>query len=168
MAELKKGADFGELASLHTKRLWTRSKGGEFGFFPSTMYGEIGTIASKMKIGEIYGPLKTPNGYSLFKLIGKKEKNEKPVKPFDEMRSELTKELLGKKRSEFFINYTVKLANKFGVSINQNYLSSIQINDFNMYVYRYMGFGGRISAVPVTLPFVEWYKPWIDEKKVVP
>lgn len=166
--ELKNGADFGKLASIHTKRLWTRSKGGEFGFFPSTMYDEIGKTAAKMKIGEIYGPLKTPNGYSLFKLIGKKEKDEKPSKPFEEMRSELTKELLGKKRSEFFINYTVNLANKYGVSINQNYLSSIQVNDLNMYAYRYMGFGGRITAVPVTLPFVEWYKPWIDEKKVVP
>lgn len=132
------------------------------------MYDEIGKTAAKMKIGEIYGPLKTPNGYSLFKLIGKKEKDEKPSKPFEEMRSELTKELLGKKRSEFFINYTVNLANKYGVSINQNYLSSIQVNDLNMYAYRYMGFGGRITAVPVTLPFVEWYKPWIDEKKVVP
>ncbi len=168
MKELKKGADFGKLATIYTKRIWTRSKGGEFGFFPSSMYGDIGKIAATMKIGEIYGPIKTPNGFSLIKLIGKKEKDEKPTKTFAEMKNELSKVLLGKKRSDFFINYTVKLANKFGVSINQNYLSSIQVNDFNMYAYRYMGFGGRISAVPVTLPFVEWYKPWIDEKKVVP
>ncbi len=165
--QLKQGADFGKLASLHTKRLWTRNKGGEFGFFPSSMYGEIGTTAAKMKIGEIYGPLKTPNGYSLFKLIGKKEK-EKPIQPLGKLKDELAKESLGKKRSEFFINYTVSLANKFGVSINQNYLSSIQVKDLNMFAYRYMGFGGRISAVPVTLPFVEWYKPWKEEKKVVP
>jgi hypothetical protein len=37
-----------------------------------------------------------------------------------------------------------------------------------MYAYRYMGFGGRIAAVPATLPFIEWYKPWKNGEKIVP
>ena len=165
--QVKHGADFKELAILHTKRKWTIPKGGEFGYFPSTMYGDIGKIAATMKIGEIYGPLKTPEGYSLFKLIGKKD-TQKPLAPFAELKEKLEKEYLGVKRSQFFINYTVGLANKYGVSINQNLLSSIKLQDFNMYAYRYMGFGGRITAVPLTLPFTEWYKPWKEDKKIVP
>ncbi len=166
--QLKEGAEFGKLAAIHTKRIWTRANDGEFGYFPSSMYGEIGSTAAKMKVGEIYGPIKTPDGYSIFQLIGKKEKEEIPPQPFDKMKDKLKKELLGKKRSEFIIDYTVGLANKFGVSINENFLSRINADDFNMYVYRYMGFGGRIPAVPVTLPFTEWYKPWKEGKKVVP
>ena len=131
------------------------------------MYGDIGRIAATMKVGEIYGPLKTPNGYSVFKLIGEKN-TQKPLAPFSELKSKLKKEYLGIKRSKFFINYTVQLANKYGVSINQNILSSLKIKDLNMYAYRYMGFGGQIAAVPETLHFIEWFKPWKEGKKIVP
>ena len=44
--DLARGVDFRQLASLHTKRIWTRNNGGEFGFFPVTMYGDIGSIAA--------------------------------------------------------------------------------------------------------------------------
>ena len=74
--ELEKGADFRKLASLHTKRTWTKNNGGEFGFFPVTMYGDIGRIAATMNIGEIYGPIKLPEGYSIFKLIDKRENRD--------------------------------------------------------------------------------------------
>ena len=165
--QVKHGADFRKLAMLHTKRKWTIPKNGEFGYFPSTMYGEIGKKAAEMKVGQMYGPLKTPNGYSLFKLIGKKD-TQKPIAPFDELKGTLEKEYLGIKRSKYFINYTIGLADKYGVSIDENLLSSLKLEDFNMYTYRYMGFGGRITAVPITLPFAEWYKPWSEGKKIVP
>ena len=167
LRQVKQGADFSILAVMHTKRKWTIPKGGEFGYFPSTMYGDIGRIAATIKVGEIYGPLKTPNGYSVFKLIGEKN-TQKPLAPFSELKSKLKKEYLGIKRSKFFINYTVQLANKYGVSINQNILSSLKIKDLNMYAYRYMGFGGQIAAVPETLHFIEWFKPWKEGKKIVP
>ena len=165
--QVKHGADFRKLAILHTKRKWTIPKKGEFGYFPSTMYGQIGKIAATMKIGQIYGPLKTTNGYSVFKLIGKKD-TQKPLAPFSKLKAKLKKEYLGVKRSKFFINYTVKLADKYGVSINQKLLSSLKVKNLKMYAYRYMGFGGRIEAVPETLHFVEWVKPWKEGKKVVP
>ncbi|MCK7521995.1 MAG: peptidylprolyl isomerase [Ignavibacteriales bacterium] len=71
--DLARGVDFRQLASLHTKRTWTKNNGGEFGFFPVTMYGDIGSIAAQMNIGEIYGPIKLSEGYSVFKLIDKEK-----------------------------------------------------------------------------------------------
>ncbi len=165
--EIENGADIRKLASLHTKRKWTRAKGGEFGYFQSTMYGVIGEKARAMKVGELYGPVKTPVGYSLFKLIGKKTPKVK-AEPFAKVRNKMWRELHGKKVSRFFIAYTVKLANQFGVSIDNNLLKSLSLPDLSMYAYRYMGFGGRIAAVPATLPFIEWYKPWKNGEKIVP
>ena len=131
------------------------------------MYGVIGEKARDMKVGELYGPVKTPVGYSLFKLIGKKTP-KLAKEPFAKVKNRLWREIHGKKVSRFFIAYTVKLANQFGVSIDNGLLKSLSLPDLSMYAYRYMGFGGRISAVPATLPFIEWYKPWKNGEKIVP
>ncbi len=46
--ELDAGANLKDLARKYTKREWTREKGGEFGFFNVTEYGDIGRIAADM------------------------------------------------------------------------------------------------------------------------
>ncbi|NWF88685.1 MAG: peptidyl-prolyl cis-trans isomerase [Ignavibacteriaceae bacterium] len=166
--ELEEGKDFRKLASLYTKRIWTKTSGGEFGFFPVTMYGEIGKAAANMNVGEIYGPVKLPEGYSIFKLIDKREKEIDTTLSFEETKEEIKKNLSYKKLGDFFIDYTVKLANKFGVTINEQLLKSIELLDMNLFVYRYMGFGGRINAVPMVLPFNEWFLPWKESKKLTP
>lgn len=166
--DLARGVDFRWLASLHTKRTWTKNNGGEFGFFPVTMYGDIGSIAAQMNIGEIYGPIKLSEGYSVFKLIDKRENSVDTSMSFDESKENIRKNLAYKKLSDFFIDYTVKLANKYGVSINEQLLNVISVSDLSMFVYRYMGFGGRINAVPMALPFTEWFSPWKESKKLVP
>ncbi len=166
--DLDNGADFRQLASIHTKRTWTKNKGGEFGYFPVNRYGDIGKIAAKMKVGDVYGPLKTPEGYSVFKLIGKKSKKEEAPVSFDKEKEKLRLELKAKKLDDYFIKYTVKLANKYGVKINKAVYQKISVPDLQMFVYRYMGFGGRIAAVPLTIPFTEWYKPWLNSQKAVP
>ncbi len=168
LRELEQGTDFRKLASLHTKRTRTKNNGGEFGFFPTNMYGEIGKIAAQMSIGEIYGPVKLPEGYSIFKLIDKREKVTDTTLFFEDAKEDIRKNLAYKKLSDFFIDYTVKLANKYGVSINEQLLNAISVSDLSMFVYRYMGFGGRINAVPMALPFTEWFLPWKESKKLMP
>jgi parvulin-like peptidyl-prolyl isomerase len=168
LRELELGVDFQQLASAHTKRAWTRDNGGEFGFFPSTMYGDIGRIAATIRVGEIYGPIKLPEGYSIFKLIDRKESTVDSTLSFEESKEEIRKDLTYKKLSDFFIDYTVKLANKFGVTINEQLMKTISVLDFNMLIFRQMGFGGQLTAVPMTLPFTEWFLPWKESKKIVP
>lgn len=168
MRELEKGTDFRALASLHTKRVWTKNNGGEFGFFPVMLYGDIGRTAATMNIGEIYGPIKLPEGYSIFKLIDKKDLEIDSTLTFEQAKEEIRRDLAYKKSADFFIDYTVKLANKFGVEINEQIFNSISVSDQNMFVYRYMGFGGRINAMPMAIPFNEWFLPWEERKKQIP
>lgn len=168
LRELENGNDFRKLALIHTKRTWTKNNGGEFGFFPITMYGDIGRIAATMYVGEIYGPIKLSEGYSIFKLIDKKESNFDSTFSLEQSKEKIRKNLAYKKSADFFIDYTVKLANKYGVEINNQLLKSIELSDVNLFAYRYMGFGGRIPAVPMVLPFNEWYQPWKESKKLMP
>ncbi|MHB1687284.1 MAG: peptidylprolyl isomerase [Ignavibacteriaceae bacterium] len=166
--ELKKGKDFGELARLYTQREWTKDKNGEFGYFPVTMYGPIGRAAAKMKIGEVTGPIGTPDGYSVFKLIGKKDVlQDTNITLTDSLKSRIKDILLEKKWNDKIDSYTAGLANEYGITINDNALKSLKLTDVNMFTYRYMGFGGRITAIPYLVPWYEWYHFWKSNSKNV-
>lgn len=165
---LAKGESLRKLAKLYTIRKWTKPKGGEFGFFPVTMYGEIGRVADKMKIGEIYGPLKTKNGYSIFKLIGIKKAKLKYASSFNDVKNEITKQLKAKMVKNILIKKTVEFAEKYGVTVNQNLLKSLKVKNLQMLVYKYMGFGGRILAFPLTPSFSVWAKKWKKNQQILP
>lgn len=168
MNALQKGKDFRELAKIYNRRQTTNGKDGESGFFPVTMYGEIGKIAERMKIGDVYGPLKRTDGYSIFKLIDKKEKSDSLSKSFDDLKAQLKDDLFNQKLDNSFNKYTAKLAAKYGVKVNKEVLNSINVGKINMFTSRIMGFGGRIAAIPYTAPFYQWTKEWIRQSKLNP
>ena len=60
------------------------------------------------------------------------------------------------KLKEFYNDKTVELAQDYGFSINRKLLNSIKVSQVEMLVYRYLGFGGSITAVPYLHPFYEW------------
>ncbi len=166
--ELEKGTDWATLAKMHSKRKWAAKKGGEFGYFPVSEYGEIGTTAATMEVGEIFGPLDTPDGFSIFKLLGKKVDNKEFDKPFEEVKAGLMKQLNVDKYTETVTDKTVELANKYGVTINEKGLKDLQVTEFNMVVFKYFGFGGQMAAVPIVAPFTGWVKPWSENRKALP
>jgi peptidyl-prolyl cis-trans isomerase C len=165
---LDEGSDFRELAVRFTQREWTIKNEGEFGFFPVTEYGEIGRTAADMEVGEIFGPLEVPEGYSIFKLIDVKKEAEKLPDSFEKAKSKIKEKLKMQKVKDIMVDETIRLADKYGVSVDKNLLNSISVKNYNMLVYRYMGFGGRITAVPQTIPFTEWIKYWDKSDKVLP
>jgi parvulin-like peptidyl-prolyl isomerase len=166
--KLDKGGDFRTLAKKHTKRSSMKERGGEFGLFPTTSFGEIGRIAGEMEVGEIYGPLKTGEGYSIFKLIDKTEVENNVPESFGEIKNELKNQIAANKLREKFIDRTAELAVKYGVNIDSNALKSINVTDLTMVVYRYMGFGGRLLAVPFTNTLIEWVDKWKSNTKSLP
>jgi parvulin-like peptidyl-prolyl isomerase len=162
--ELNNGKDFKELAPIYTQREMTKDKGGVFGYFPVTMYGEIGRIAETLKPGEMYGPLKLPEGYSLFKLLHKRETDTVFTKPFEEVKEQIKSDLLSKKLTGSYNDYTAKLAIKYNLNINPENVLSLRLTEVPLFTYRYMGFGGRITAVPFTTPWYHWIENWRREK----
>lgn len=165
---VKKDADMHELARMYSKRESTKKTNGETGFFSINEYGEIGHIAANMAIGDVFGPLKVPEGYSIFKVIGKKEDSLHIDKPFSELKDSLKKNLSSEKAYNSVVNYTVKLASQYGLKIDEKALQSTQVINIPMFTYRFMGFGGKLPAVPMTAPFTEWVNPWLEYKSNLP
>ncbi|MBN2572592.1 MAG: peptidylprolyl isomerase [Ignavibacteriales bacterium] len=168
LTELDNGADFRGLAIKYTKRTWVRDNNGEFGFFPTTMYGDVGKIAGELKIGDMYGPLKLEDGYSLFQLIDtKQEKTDNPL-PFEEVAQNLEKNLKLEKFNQVASSKTIELAKKYGVQIDRNTFNNLNVVNHQILAYRYFGFGGRTLAVPQVSPFYKWYENWKSENPNVP
>ena len=147
----------------HTKRENVKPSGGEFGFFSVSEFEEIGKLASNMNVGDVYGPLETSEGYSLFKVIGKvKNKiNEDEFGLDESMRATI----MYKKSKEKLESLVLELAEKYNLRINNRLLSSLKLLNAQMIVYKYMGFGGRMLAFPYSSPFYEWGVKWKERKK---
>jgi len=166
--ELNNGKDLRELAIKYTIREEAKNNNGELGFFSVDKYGEIGKKAAIMRVGDMYGPFKVPEGYSLFKLIDRREEIEMLAEDFDTEKENIKIELGHKKYSDALINKTVELANKYNVQLNDEALSSIKVLNTATVVYRYFGFGGRLLAVPMTVPNYLWVQPWQEQVDLTP
>ncbi|MGE5436488.1 MAG: peptidyl-prolyl cis-trans isomerase [Syntrophothermus sp.] len=164
--ELEKGKDFKELAAVYNQREWTKKTNGEYGLFPVTLHGEIGKIAADMNIGDLHGPIKVPEGYSLFKLIDKKEPQKTSLASFDKVKDQIKTDIKTSKLENNFDEYTLKLADKYGLKIFKDALESTSVTQINMFTYRLMGFGGRIAAVPYISPFYKWSRK-LNTSKVI-
>ena len=166
--DLKKGKDFGELAKIYSIDKTTRDNNGETNYFPINMNGSIGKAAAKMKLDQVYGPIATDKGYAIIKLIGKKEKPENDHLTLnDSIKTVISNEILKNKWNQKINSYTQTLANQYGVNINDQALKALKLTDVNMFTYRFMGFGGRITAIPYLVPWYEWYYKWKQNNKTL-
>lgn len=168
LTEMQSGKSFEELAAQFTERELTKNTNGEFDWFYPSQYGEIGKNAASMEVGEIFGPIFTPEGYSLFKLVGKKKIETQPDETFEQLKSQLKIDAKADKLNDKFDSYTSSLAKKYGVSIYSSALNNLTTTQLNMFTYRYIGFGGFISAYPYLSPWYNWAKKSENNIQLLP
>ena len=157
LKELRTGKDFRILAEKYTQRSWTRKNGGEFGYHTASSLGEIGKAAAKLRLNQTYGPIRSDSGYSIIKLIGRKT-DSTTVNDFNSEKDQIKDELLSDKFNQKFFKYIAELAEKYQYTINTKNLKNIMVNNIPMFTYKYIGFGGRIAA----MPFLDAWYGWVD------
>ncbi len=157
--EIDRGTDFEYLAQRYSGRKETEE------FSPVSAFGEIGRISESMQVGEVYGPLKTGDKYSVFKLIDRRRKKEQGA--FETEKANIKKTLAQQKFQKKLVDFTVSLAMKYGFSINDEALADLQVTSINSMVYQMLGFGGKIPAVPLSLPAIQWYNKWKEKHDII-
>ncbi|MBN1300021.1 MAG: peptidylprolyl isomerase [Melioribacteraceae bacterium] len=163
------GSDFSQLAEQYSKRTWTRETKGEYGFFPTTQFGKLGEIASKLELNEISRPIKLKEGYSVIKLIGRKhEQIEEPFKKFDEVKNKLKLEAAFDSQYSDLVDLTAESARENLIKINPYSLDKLKISNINTFAIRVLGFGGKITAVPIARPFSGWVQKWLSRYDILP
>jgi hypothetical protein len=129
---------------------------------PDTSWRSASTLkdlrdeTAQLKVNDVFGPVSTERGFVIFKVIGRKSG--------DEITAGRSAGILDNP----FNGHISGLAKKYGISINEDVLTSIKRSNVNALVFKYIGFGGRITAVPIILPIAEWIKEYREEIQLNP
>ncbi len=166
---IDRGMSFKELAVKHSKNQKMKLNNGESDLVNPNSLGETGNTLLSMKVGDVSGPSKTEKGYSIIKLLQKEYINKKYTEAdFEEVKSRLKFELMQKIYSEKIIKTTSDLANKYQININQEELQKIKTTQLNSFMIKLLGFGGKVTAVPIVTPFTNWVPLWLESQKELP
>lgn len=96
----KAGEDFAALAKQYSEDEATKDDGGNLGEFTyNEQPQEISIAAFALEPGDISGLIKADDGYHIIRVFDKKIN---PVKPFEEVKSEISDMVLSSKRDEKF------------------------------------------------------------------
>lgn len=160
LSEIERGTDFFELVKKYSKNFSDGDLSTGTGFFPVNSKGEVGRIAAGMNIGDVYGPLKIPEGYLIFKLIAVRQDSVILQNNFKQIKEELSKELGYLKKQKSINKFIGNLANKYNVDINTDLLEKIPVTSHHSIIYNYLGFGGRVLGVPLLNINMDWVPEW--------
>jgi len=87
VAELKKGANFEELAETKSKDPGAAAQGGDLGYFTKEqMVPEFADAAFKMEKGQVSDPVKSQFGWHIIRV---EDKRKKPAPEFDAVKAQL-------------------------------------------------------------------------------
>jgi len=165
--DLDKKIPFGEVSKKYSILDTLRLNEGELGFLSITKHNKITEVARKMKVGEVYGPVKVPDGYAVIKLNGRKKGNEDRDTSFTNMKEDLKEIDEGIKFKKKLEEYVSDLGIKYRIKINQDVFNSVQVTRINTVTIRMIGFGGKIYAFPYEPLFGGWYKLYLKKKSVL-
>jgi peptidyl-prolyl cis-trans isomerase C len=98
LAELKKGADFAELAKQKSKDPSAAQGGGDLGYFSKEqMVPEFSAVAFKLDKGQLSDPVKTQFGWHIIQV---EDKRSKPIPPFDQVKGQIENYVAHKAQAE--------------------------------------------------------------------
>ncbi len=165
-SRITKGEDFGTLARALTLRSEWKNSGGISPLIDASQWGELGTYAASAPIGVLNGPWRTKEGWTLFAVIERTVVDDSIRGRLPEIKSSIAQKLLTEKQQQSLSRFVGTLAKKYDVSINENALRSVPTTTTNMVTWRHFGFGGRIVAVPQTIPQTEWIYEWKRQQQL--
>lgn len=157
---VEKGEDFEKL-----KKQYSTSVENNELYHPLNQQGDLWKALASMKVGEVYGPLKLEDGFTVVKLLDKREGKKEQIESFEEAKPQLKNIMQTRKMYKELDDVAAKLAIDNGIQINEKLLGSIKVNMLNIIVFRRFGFGGQQLAVPYAPNFSSWYEKYEELKK---
>ncbi|MDD8018899.1 MAG: peptidylprolyl isomerase [Bacteroidota bacterium] len=163
---IDKGEDFSKLAKQYSKRKEWAKHGGESDFIDVSKWDDFGLYVSSVKVGEVKGPWKIKDGLTIFTVLERKILDDSLRKNFATTHDKIQQKLLLDKRQKVVNQYIGALAKKYNVRMNEANLRKTETTSVSMVTWRYIGFGGKVIAVPGVLPQVQWVDEWKRQEKL--
>ncbi|KXZ40666.1 peptidyl-prolyl cis-trans isomerase C [Alkalithermobacter thermoalcaliphilus JW-YL-7 = DSM 7308] len=114
--EINSGLSFEEAATKYSN-CPSSAQGGDLGIFPrGRMVPEFEEAVFSMNIGQISHPVKTQFGYHIIKLSDKKEAG---YKTFDEVKNQISQQLIAQKQEKAYLDKINELKGKYEIVVNE-------------------------------------------------
>ncbi len=149
-----------------TRREWA-ARGGESGFFRVGLHPELGFEAMNTDSGKLAGPVKLPEGYSLFQVLGKRM-TKSAVTNYDILKRNVRARLLAEKQKRTVDQYIADLVREQRVAVDYDKVKRLNYNRVPMFTRRLLGFGGRMSAAPILMRQWDWIREYQPPNEVIP
>jgi peptidyl-prolyl cis-trans isomerase C len=122
LAQLKKGASFEDLARKNSTDA-SAAKGGDLGWFAKgSMVPDFEKAAFSLKEGELSNVVKTPYGYHIIKVTGKRPAG---ARSFEEVKDQIKASMLPAKQQEVLQQLKESLKKSAKISIKEDALNEI-------------------------------------------
>jgi len=126
LQQIKDGADFAELAKIHSNCPMA-PQGGDLGFFPrGEMDSAFENVAFELGIGKISDVVETKYGYHIIKATGHKDAS---TIPFEQAKDKIVQQLTQTKQSELAEEYIQKLKDAANITYPAGKEPSSQTNN---------------------------------------
>jgi peptidyl-prolyl cis-trans isomerase C len=111
---------FEQVAKSVSRDAFTAQKGGDLDYLGrEQMVPEFAKAAFALKAGEVSGPVKTPFGYHIIKLVDRKKGQ---ALPFEQVKEQLKRRLLEQRQTEKFQAWLKQLEDKAKITREDSYL----------------------------------------------
>jgi len=151
LEEINGGADFEKLAKQYSEDTVSAEKGGDLGYFSrGTMVKPFEKMAFSLKPGELSPVVKTPFGFHIIKIEDVKEAG---VKPLEQVKSEIEKELKKEKARRLVLKEAKRAFNRLFKS--KDLTTYAKKNDFNLQESGYFAYGQSSEDTPEKQTFSE-------------
>ncbi len=165
---IQAGAEMRTLARESSRRKEWAARDGESGFFPVIRHPEIGVRALDAEKGELVGPVKVPEGYSVFAVLDVRRKAGDTVYSWSTVRRAVQQQLLLHKRERVLNEYIAAKAASYNVRMHFDRLAGVDVPKTNIVTRRFLGFGGSMLAAPPLTPLWYWLENIELDKFVTP
>lgn len=122
--ELLAGADAVQLARDYTIRQERAHHEGRLVLSPVGLYQELYKVAKNLQVGEVGGPIKVREGYSVFKVVEKQPAPKKPYHVFSQRRARAYVKIA--RSQEAYVQYMRGLRAQYSVEIFDDTLLKIR------------------------------------------
>ncbi|PLX25960.1 MAG: hypothetical protein C0600_11540 [Ignavibacteria bacterium] len=148
------GAKLEGLAVRYSQREGAAETLGKSEWFAVNRRGVIGRTAFGLRIADAAGPIETKEGWVFLQLLDRRYPGG-TFPDWDALRDSVTvrsREGVMLSRTEQLLR---RLAAREQISIDLEALNGTQVRPMQMFTIRYMGFGGKVPAMPSVMPLYE-------------
>jgi hypothetical protein len=160
-AELRRGATgFAALAQARTERKEWATRGGRSGYFVVRAHEQLGYAALLSPVDSLVGPLKLREGWSVFRVLGKRAAPDSASAASRELVAGARNAALAEARTRRVDGYVAALAGRTRVRLELARTQALALTAPKMLTRRVLGFGGGMMAAPGLVPTWGWATAW--------